>query len=58
MSTSDVQLARVAVILDAPRPQPEPDEREIRAVAEHITTSPEAETEATAGTSATEGEAA
>jgi len=43
MSTSDVQLARVAVILDAPRPQPEPDEREIRAVAEHIgSTNPEA----------------
>ena len=32
----DVQLARVAVLLAADRPAPEPTEAEVRQVAEHL----------------------
>ena len=44
MIAADPQIVRVAVLLDAPRPQPEPDEAELRRIAEHIGTSPEATT--------------
>ena len=47
MSTSDPQLARAAVLLAADRPQPEPDEAELRRVLEHLGASPEATTKAT-----------
>jgi hypothetical protein len=43
----DPQLARVEIILSAPRPQPEPAEGELRAVLEHLGASPEATTKAT-----------
>lgn len=42
MSAPDLQLARLAVLLAADRPQPEPDEAELRRVLEHLGTSPEA----------------
>ena len=45
MSTSDPQLARAAVLLAADRPQPEPDEAEVRRVLEHLGTSPEPKAE-------------
>ena len=41
----DPQLARVEIILSAPRPQPEPAEGELRAVLEHLGASPEAPAE-------------
>jgi hypothetical protein len=44
MSTSDPQLARAAVLLATDRPQPEPDEAELRRVLEHLGASPEATT--------------
>ena len=47
MKGTDPQLARAAVLLAADRPQPEPDEAELRRVLEHIATSPEATTKAT-----------
>jgi hypothetical protein len=47
MIGTDPQLARAAVFLGADRPQPEPDEAEVRRVLEHIATSPEATTKAT-----------
>lgn len=46
MIAADPQIVRVAVLLDAPRPQPEPDEAELRRIAEHIGASPEAPAEA------------
>ncbi len=45
--TIDPQLARAAVLLAADRPQPEPDEAELRRIVEHIGTSPEPTTKAT-----------
>ena len=44
MSAPNPQLARAAVLLAADRPQPEPDEAEVRRVLEHLGTSPEATT--------------
>ena len=43
MSTSDLQIARVEIILSAPRPQPEPSEGELRAVLEHLAVTTEAQ---------------
>ena len=37
MSAPDPQLARVAVLLAADRPQPEPAEGELRQILDHIT---------------------
>lgn len=45
MSAPELQLARVAVLLAADRPQPEPDEAEVRRVLEHLGTSPELKAE-------------
>ena len=36
MSAPDPQIARVAVLLAVDRPAPEPDEREIREIAQHL----------------------
>ena len=47
MIGTDPQLARADIILAADRPQPEPDEAEVRRVLEHLATSPEATTKAT-----------
>ena len=43
MSAPDLQLERIQVILATDRPQPEPDEAELRRIVEHIGTSPEAQ---------------
>ena len=43
MSAPDPQLARVAVLLAADRPQPEPTEGELRAVLEHLAVTTEAQ---------------
>ena len=45
MKCTDPQLARVAVLLATDRPQPEPDEAELRRVLEHLGTSPEPKAE-------------
>ena len=50
MTTLDPQLERIRIILDTDRPAPEPDEREVRAVAEHLGTNPESSATATAET--------
>jgi hypothetical protein len=47
MNGTDPQLARAAVLLATDRPQPEPDEAELRRVLEHLGTSPESTTKAT-----------
>jgi hypothetical protein len=47
MSAPDLQLERIQVILAADRPQPEPDEAELRRIVEHVGTSPEATTTTT-----------
>jgi hypothetical protein len=44
MIGTDLQLKRIQVILAADRPQPEPDEAEVRRVLEHLGASPEATT--------------
>ena len=54
----DPQLERIQVILAADRPAPEPTEAEVRAVLEHLGTSPEATTKATVETTAKIAEAA
>jgi hypothetical protein len=43
MIGTDLQLERIQVILATDRPQPEPDEAEVRRVLEHLGTSPEAQ---------------
>jgi hypothetical protein len=40
MIGTDPQLARAAVFLGADRPQPEPDEAELRRIVEHIAATP------------------
>lgn len=45
MSAPDLQLERIQVILATDRPQPEPDEAEVRRVLEHLGTSPEPKAE-------------
>lgn len=41
MTAPDPQLARVAVLLAADRPQPEPTETEVRQILDHITGNPQ-----------------
>lgn len=43
MSAPDLQIVRAGIILDAPRPQPEPTEGELRAVLEHLAVTTEAQ---------------
>ena len=44
MKGTNLQIERIQVILATDRPQPEPDEAELRRIVEHIGTSPEATT--------------
>lgn len=46
MSAPELLLVRAGIILDAPRPQPEPSETEVRAVLEHLGATAEAPAEA------------
>lgn len=49
MSTPDPQLERIQIILVTPRPMAEPDEAEIRQIADHLGASQEPTTETPEG---------
>lgn len=49
MSTSDLQLERIQIILGAPRPMAEPDEAETRQIVDRLGASQEPTTETLEG---------